>query len=99
LAQAVTLLTSIKKVCLHFALRSDHPGVEIAQSVQRRATARVRFLVVQNFSLLHSLNTDSGGPPSLLSSGLEGVLSLGLKRQGREADHSHPSSQGQKVEL
>jgi hypothetical protein len=31
-------------------------------------------------------------PPSLLSSGLTGVLSLGVNRAGREADHSPPSS-------
>jgi hypothetical protein len=29
------------------------------------------------------------GPPSLLS---KGILSLGVKRPGREADHSSPSS-------
>jgi hypothetical protein len=32
------------------------------------------------------------GPPSLLSNGYQGVLSLGVKRPGREADHSPPSS-------
>jgi hypothetical protein len=31
------------------------------------------------------------GPPSLLSKGYKGALSLGLKRSGREADHSPPS--------
>jgi hypothetical protein len=30
--------------------------------------------------------------PDLLSNGYRGVLSPGLKRQGREADHSHPYS-------
>jgi hypothetical protein len=32
------------------------------------------------------------GPPSLLSNGVPGALSLGVKRPGREADHSPPSS-------
>jgi hypothetical protein len=32
------------------------------------------------------------GPPSLLSSGYRGALSLGVKRPGREADHSPSSS-------
>jgi hypothetical protein len=32
------------------------------------------------------------GPPSLLSNGYQGLLSLGVKRPGREADHSPPSS-------
>jgi hypothetical protein len=31
-------------------------------------------------------------PPSLLSNGYEGLFSRGIKRQGREANHSHPSS-------
>jgi len=31
-------------------------------------------------------------PPSLLSNGYQGALSLGVKRQGHEADHSPPSS-------
>jgi hypothetical protein len=30
-------------------------------------------------------------PPSLLSNGYRGALSLGVKRPGREADHSPPS--------
>jgi hypothetical protein len=32
------------------------------------------------------------GPPSLLSNGYPGALSPGVKRLGREADHSPPSS-------
>jgi hypothetical protein len=32
------------------------------------------------------------GPPSLLCNGYAGALSPGLKRPGREADHSPPSS-------
>jgi hypothetical protein len=32
------------------------------------------------------------GPPSLLSNGYQGLLLRGAKRQGREADHSPPSS-------
>jgi hypothetical protein len=32
------------------------------------------------------------GPLSLLSNGYQGSLSLGVKRPGREADHSPPSS-------
>jgi hypothetical protein len=30
--------------------------------------------------------------PRFLSNGLEGILSLGVKRPGREADHSPPSN-------
>jgi hypothetical protein len=32
------------------------------------------------------------GPPSRLSSGYQGILSVGVKRPGREADHSPPTS-------
>jgi hypothetical protein len=32
------------------------------------------------------------GPPSLLSNGVPGALSQGAKQQGREADHSPPTS-------
>jgi hypothetical protein len=32
------------------------------------------------------------GPPSLISNGYKGVLSSGVKRQGREADHSPSTS-------
>jgi hypothetical protein len=33
------------------------------------------------------------GPPSLLSNGYQGALSLGVKRPGREADYSPPSAE------
>jgi hypothetical protein len=36
------------------------------------------------------------GPPNLLSNGYWGALSPGVKRQGREADHSPPTSAGVK---
>jgi hypothetical protein len=32
------------------------------------------------------------GPPNLLSNGYRGALSPGVKRPGREADHSPPAS-------
>jgi hypothetical protein len=63
----------------------------IAQSVWRRTTgwtAGVLFPVgARDFCLLHSFQTCSGAHPM----GTDG-LSPGVKRQGREADHSPPSS-------
>jgi hypothetical protein len=50
----------------------------------------VRVPVVQEFSLLHVVQTGSGSSPNLLSS--TGALSPGIKRPGREADHSPPAS-------
>jgi hypothetical protein len=44
-----------------------------------------------NFSLHHHVQNGSG-PPSLLSNGYQGALSLEVKRPEREADHSPPSS-------
>jgi hypothetical protein len=32
------------------------------------------------------------GPPNLLSNGYRGLFHWGIKRQGREADHSPPTS-------
>jgi hypothetical protein len=54
--------------------------------------ARVRFPVVQDISLLHSVQTDSWGPPSLISSEYRGGALPAVKRQGHEADRSPPSS-------
>jgi hypothetical protein len=50
----------------------------------------VRFpAVAGNFSLNHRVQTGSGAHPA--SMGTRGT-SLGIKRPGREADHSPPSS-------
>jgi hypothetical protein len=54
-------------------------------------TARVRFSAVKVPSLLHSVQTDSG-PTQLPIQWLAGVLSVGVKLQEREADHSPPCS-------
>jgi hypothetical protein len=48
-----------------------------------RAGRLLRFPAVQDFSLLHSL-----GPSQPPLQWVPGVLSSGVKRQGREADHS-----------
>jgi hypothetical protein len=40
-------------------------------------TARVRFPAVQDVYFLHSFQTDSGGPPSLLSNGYRGLFNRG----------------------
>jgi hypothetical protein len=46
---------------------------------------------VYDFSLLHSVQTDSEAHPASCPMGT-GDLSPGVKRQWREADHSPPSS-------
>jgi hypothetical protein len=45
----------------------------------------------QEFSILHVVQTDSGGHPTSYPLGT-GALSPGVKRLGREADHSAPTS-------
>jgi hypothetical protein len=50
----------------------------------------VRVLVGQEFSLLRVVETGSGVHPTSYPVGT-GALSPGVKRQGREADHSTPA--------
>jgi hypothetical protein len=52
---------------------------------------RVPFPAVQDFSVLHSVQTDSGAHAASYKMGL-GALSLGCKAAGHETDHSPPSS-------
>jgi hypothetical protein len=53
--------------------------------------AWVRFPAVQDFSLLHSIQTDSGAQPASSPMGTGGCFPGG-KAAGREADHSPPFS-------
>jgi hypothetical protein len=53
--------------------------------------SRVRFPArAGNFSLHYRIQNDSGAQPPI--QWVPGDLSLGVKRPGREADHSPPSS-------
>jgi hypothetical protein len=66
----------------------------MAQSAQRRATgwaARVRFPAVQDYSLLHSDQTDSESHPASYPMGT-GVSFPGLRRPRGEVDRSPPAS-------
>jgi hypothetical protein len=54
--------------------------------------SRVRIVVgAGNFSLYHRVQNGSGAHPASYPMGI-GDLSLGLRRPGRESDHSTPSS-------
>jgi hypothetical protein len=54
---------------------------------------RVRFLAgAGNFSLRRHVQTASGAHTNLLSNATPGILSLGVKRPGREINDSPPSS-------
>jgi hypothetical protein len=55
------------------------------------STARVRFPAVQNFSLLHGVQTGSGAHPASYPMATGGSFSE-VKWQEREADHSLPSN-------
>jgi hypothetical protein len=57
----------------------------------RRPRVRVRFPIGESdFSVLHNVQTGSGAHPASYTAGT-GAVSPGIKRQGREADHSVPS--------
>jgi hypothetical protein len=47
----------------------------------------------ETFVLLSTVSRPAlGDPPKLISNGYRDIFSKGVKRQGREADHSPPSS-------
>jgi hypothetical protein len=66
-------------------------GIALGYGLKDRGS-RVRFPAgAGNFSLHHCVQNGSGAHPASCPMGT-GVLSLGVKRSGREADHSYPSS-------
>jgi hypothetical protein len=52
----------------------------------------VEIMAVQDFSLLHTIQNDSEAHPFFYPMDIVGSLSTGFKGQGRETDHSIPSS-------
>jgi hypothetical protein len=87
----------IKQVTQHILLNivGFDGGVGTAQSVQWLITgwmARVRFLAVHDFFLFFTASRPNLGPTRPLSDGYQPALSLGVKWQGHEADHSPPSN-------
>jgi hypothetical protein len=70
-------------------------GIEAILSVYRWAAewkVWVRFPAVQEFNLLHSVQTDTGAHPAFYPMGTGDSFSPGAKWQGRYADHSPRSS-------
>jgi hypothetical protein len=60
-------------------------------------TGEVRFAAgARGFSLVHSVQTDSGSHPASCQMGTGGYFH-GVKRSGREADHSSTSSDEVKI--
>jgi hypothetical protein len=55
-------------------------------------TVGLRFSAGARFSLLHSFQTGSGALPVSYPVVTVGLFPYGVKRLGREADHSPPSS-------
>jgi hypothetical protein len=58
-------------------------------SINRTITFRHERAMI---SVLHRVQTGSGGPPSLRSNRNGGAFTPGVKRPGREANHSPQSS-------
>jgi hypothetical protein len=71
--------------------RDSSVGIALGYGLDDRGS-RVRFPVgAGNFSLHHRVQNGSGTHPASIQ-WVPGTLSLGVKRPGREADHSPPSS-------
>jgi hypothetical protein len=71
--------------------RDSSVGIALGYGLDDRGS-RVRFPTGSgNFSLHHLVQNGSGAHPASYSMGTRGS-SLGVKRPGREADHSPPSS-------
>jgi hypothetical protein len=71
--------------------RDSSVGIALGYGMDDRGS-RVRFSAgAGNFSLHHRIKNDSGALPTSYPRGTR-WFSLGVKRAGREADHSPPSS-------
>jgi hypothetical protein len=71
--------------------RDSSVGIALGYGMDDRG-CRVRFPAgAGNLSLQHRVQNGSGAHPASYPMGTR-TLSLGVKRQGREADHSPPSS-------
>jgi hypothetical protein len=74
-----------------FGSRDSSVGIALGYGLDDRGS-KVRFPAgAGNFSLHHHVQNGSGAHPDSYSMGTRG-FSLGVKRPGREADHSPPSS-------
>jgi hypothetical protein len=72
-------------------IRDSAVGIATGYGLEDRGVG-VRIPVLsRNFSSLRRPDR-LWGPPNLLCNGYRGALSPGVKRQGREADHSPPAS-------
>jgi hypothetical protein len=75
----------------HIKSRDSSDGVALGYGLDHRGS-RVRFPAgAGNFSLHHRVQT-ALGPTQPPIQWAPGAFSLGVKRPGREADHSPPSS-------
>jgi hypothetical protein len=75
------------------SVRYSNLSQDSSVGIMTNWTARVPFLAVQDFSLLHIVKNHSGAhPTSYLVFTRALSLGEGVKWQGREADHLPPSS-------
>jgi hypothetical protein len=76
---------------IHKQSRDSSVGIALGCGLDDRGSG-VRFPTgAGNFSLHHRVQNGSGAHPAVCPVGT-GAISLGVKRPGREADHSPPSS-------
>jgi hypothetical protein len=77
--------------CYGCGSRDSSVGIATGYGLDDQGGAGVRVPVGEKFSLLHIVQTGSGVHPTSYKMGTVGTFP-GLKRQGREADHSPPTS-------
>jgi hypothetical protein len=88
-----TLTCKISFVCIYFQCIWATTGVKIAQSVNELWAGRLGFYSLQcKIFLFSTVSRPTLGPTQPPIQWVWWSLSLGIKRQGREADHSPPSS-------
>jgi hypothetical protein len=92
-------VTDVQRGFLDTTGRSHHNRIRFGTVFRLRAgSSRFRIPAGErDFSLLQSIQTDSGTHPASCSMGNR-ALSPGVKRPGREANHSLPSSAEVKTE-
>jgi hypothetical protein len=83
--------SNIKVALCIYGSRDGSVSIATGYGLDDRGGQEFKFWYAQEFSLLHIVQTGSEVHPTSYKMGT-GVSFPGIKRQGREADHSPPTS-------